>query len=102
MATVSFTHDDKPPIDRTLEAMGEAAKAERKPLKVRLQPDLYDQVRATYTAWLGLTWAVELRDVEEGRKLRVGLAHFFKAFGGDARRQQRLLAELAKLAGVRR
>jgi hypothetical protein len=102
VASVSFSHDDKPPVDRALEEVGEQAEVKRKPIRIRFQPDLYDSSRNAYTTWIGLTWVLELRDVEEGRRLREGLTWFFKVFGADEKKQRGLLSELERRAvGVR-
>jgi len=101
MASVNFAHDDRPPVDATLETIGNGASALNKPIRCRFQPDLYDWGKTAYTTWHGLTWTIDVEDVAEGRKLREGLTLFFKAFGGDARGQKRLLGELAKLVGAR-
>lgn len=99
MAHVQFTHDAPvEPIDASLEAAGSAAVNVGRPIRCRLQPYLYDWPNANFGAWRGLTWTIECQDVGEGRRLREGLASFFKAFGGTERQQARLLALLSELA----
>lgn len=98
MAHVTFAPDrpppDRPPLDRSLEEQGLAASALGKPIKIRLQPDLYDHQGAKYVSWAGLTWIVDVADVEEGRRLREGLTDFFKLFGMNEAVQQGLLKVL--------
>ncbi len=105
MANVSFGHDytPKPPLDGSLEEVGATALQLGKPIRCRLQPDLYRPgPNQAYTTWVGLTWVCELEDVEEGRRLREGLTHFFRVFGADAKRQGQLLTALERLAvGIR-
>jgi hypothetical protein len=98
MAQVTFAHDDRPPVDATLEGIGNGASTLNKPIRCRFQPDLYDWARTSYTAWHGLTWTIDVVDVPEGRVLREALTLFFRAFGGDARRQKRLLTMLGQIA----
>ncbi len=98
MAEVSFTHDDKPPMDRRLEEITSHAENLQKPVRIRVQPDIYDHVHQNYAAWTGLVWMLELRDIEEARRLREGLANFFRVFGGDEKKQKGLLTELERRA----
>ena len=101
MAHVSFAPDERPTVDAALDLIGEGAAPLQKPIKVRIQPDLYDWGRTRYTAWH--SWAVECQDVAEGRRLREGLTSFFAAFGGSEKQQRRLLQDLSRMAeGVRR
>ena len=100
MAHMTFAHDLKPSMDAPLEAIAEAATVLNKPIKVRVQPDLYDWGAVRYGTWLGLAWTMECQDVEEGRRLREGLTMFFRLFGGEAKVQERLLRELGKMAAV--
>ncbi len=102
MADVSFTHDDaRPSMDRPRELVGDGAANLSKPIRVRLQPDLYDYDNSSYTTWSGLVWSVQLRDVEEGRRLREGLTDFFRVFGGSEKAQRGVLKVLKGLAGGR-
>lgn len=95
MASVSSAAtDEKPPIDKRLEALGAIAAAAGKPIRVRIQPDIYDYQNQANQTWLGLIWMIELEDVEEGRKLREGLTWFFQKFGQSAESQKKLLAWL--------
>ncbi len=98
MAQVSFAHDARPPVDATLESVGNGASTLNKPIRCRFQPDLYDWGRTSYTTWHGLTWTIECQDVAEGRRLREGLTDFFRAFGGNEKQQQRVLLALSALA----
>jgi hypothetical protein len=103
MAQTAFTHDSRPSMDASLEEASISAATLEKPIRVRLQPALYSYDKRDYQAWAGLTWLVDVADVEEGRRLRQGLADFVCAFGGNERQQQGLLAELEKRAeAVRR
>lgn len=70
-----------------------------KPIRVRLQPDLYDYTGSSYKTWQGLVWSVQLRDVAEGRRLREGLTDFFHAFGGSEKDQKAVLKVLKGLGG---
>jgi len=102
MADVTFTHDDqRPSMDLSLEQVGDGAANLQKPIRVRLQPDLYDYTGSSYKTWSGLVWSVQLRDVEEGRRLREGLTDFFRAFGGSEKDQKALLKALKALGGGR-
>lgn len=95
MATVVFTADQTPPpIDARLEETGAVAGVLGKPIRVRIQPDLYDYDGQKYQVWNQLTWTVDLADVAEGRKLREGLTDFFALFGKSPSSQLRLLSEL--------
>ena len=96
MATVSFTAAP-PPIDTPLEEFGGQALKEGKPIRIRLQPDVYSPKDTNYKTWQGVVWIVEVPDLDEGRRLREGLTHFFKVFG--SKRQARLLGQLRTLAG---
>lgn len=98
MATVNFAPEsERPPLDRSLEENAQAAAALGKPVRIRLQPDLYDHAKASYQVWAGLTWSIEVGDVEEGRKLREGLTNFFRAFGAGLQEQTRVLEMLEGL-----
>lgn len=95
MAIVVFTADQTPPpIDARLEETGAVAGVMGKPIRVRIQPDLYDYEGQKYQVWNQLTWTVDLADVAEGRKLREGLTMFFKQFGRSPEAQAILLASL--------
>lgn len=95
MANVSFAPEDKrPSLDGAIESASESGKA----IRVRCQPDVYDYEKGNYQTWTGLSWIVECQDVEEGRRLREGLTDFFKAFGGQAAMQERVLNELKRMA----
>jgi len=97
MAQVNFAPDnEKPALDDLLEQFAAAATAE-KPLRLRVQPDLYDVAKTRYTTWPGLVWTVDLEDANEGRRLREGLAQFFRLFGKDGDTQALLLDTLAGL-----
>lgn len=96
MATVTFTAAP-PPIDTVLDQLALDAAAAQKPIRIRLQPDVYEYSTRLFKTWTGLVWFVECEDVEEGRRLREGLADFFKAFG--TKRQEKLLKVLQGLAG---
>ena len=97
MAQVSYLPDaQQPPIDGKLEEIAAESALASRTIRIRLQPDLYSPDRAKYESWKGLVWAVELEDVEEGRKLREGLQKFFAAFG-DGGKQAALLEALEGL-----
>jgi hypothetical protein len=98
MAHTAFTHDEKPSMDAPLEVVGNGASALEKPIRIRLQPDLYNWETRTYEAWYGLTWKVEVQDVAEGRRLRQALADLFTAFGGNERQQTKVCRELGRMA----
>lgn len=100
MATVNFSADqERPPLDRSLEEAGVEAEGLEKVIRVRLQPDLYLYGAQKYTTWAGLVWTVDCEDIEEGRRLREGLALFFKLFGAPGASQAKLLTTLRKLGG---
>jgi hypothetical protein len=102
MASTAFTHDSRPSMDASLEEVSLGAATLEKPIRVRLQPAVYSYEKRDYQAWAGLTWLVDVQDVEEGRRLRQGLADFICAFGGSEKVQIRLLEAVGKLAqGVR-
>jgi hypothetical protein len=98
MANVSFSMDTPPTLDGPLERCGDSASGLDKPIKLRIQPDLYDWSRRNYHSWSGLTWMVEVQDVEEGRRLRQGLTDFLRCFGGAEWQQTELLGLVAALA----
>lgn len=100
MAEVTFLPEQSaPPLDATLEDMGARSILAGKPIRVRMQPDVYDTEKARYQSWAGLVWALNVESVEEGRLLRVGLTQFFKAFGKSATSQKKLLRALGRLQG---
>jgi hypothetical protein len=102
MAHVNFTFDTPPTLDGPLERCGDSASAVEKPIRLRIQPDLYDWSRRNYHSWSGLTWMVEVQDVEEGRRFRQGLQDFLQAFGGTEWQQGELLDLLSGLAATAR
>lgn len=92
MAIVHFVPEEtRPPLDARLEELGAAAGALGKPIRIRLQPDIYDYESQRNQKWYGLIWTVELQDIEEGRRLREGLTEFFKKFGESEASQRGLL-----------
>jgi len=96
MAQVSFAPDaTRPPLDAKLEEVGAQALLIGKPIRLRIQPDLYDPDKRGYYAWAGLTWMLDLDDVEEGRRLREVLTVVMAAFGDE--RQAKLLKLLGTL-----
>lgn len=95
MATVNYAPDDKLPIDQLVDTLI----VEGKPLRVRVQPDIYNHVGGVYKTWNGVSWTIECEDAEEVKRLREGLADFFKAFGGDGKKQGQVLRELKRMAG---
>jgi hypothetical protein len=98
MASVDFAPEkERPALDQALEAAAVACTQNQKPIRIRLQPDLYEYERRIYAAWLGLTWIVEVGDLEEGRRLRQGLQDFFRLFGQSADSQDEMLRELREL-----
>jgi hypothetical protein len=98
MASVDFAPEkERPALDQALEANAAACAQLQKPVRVRLQPDLYEYERKIYSSWLGLTWIVELSDIDEGRRLRQGLQDFFRLFGQSADSQDEMLRELREL-----
>ena len=98
MAEVTFTQDGVQPVDRRLIEISDHSAQLERPLRIRLQPDLYDYKNTAWTSWSGLVWTLETRDIEEARRLREGLADFFRVFGADEKRQRGLLNELARRA----
>lgn len=98
MASVSFAHDQRPPVDQSLEQVGNGASALNKPIRCRLNPDLYEWGGTHYVSWSGLSWIVELQDVSEGRRLRQALTAFFQVFGASEKKQAKLITELQKMA----
>lgn len=98
MAKVSFLPDQQPPpIDQALELVGASAALASRPIRIRLQPDLYDIDKRSYYGWVGLTWTLDLEDIEEGRRFREGLGRFMAGFG-DPEKQAKLLRALEELA----
>lgn len=99
MATVSFA-PDRPttPLDAKLEELGAQALLASRPIRLRLQPDLYDSDRRAYQSWTGLTWTLDISEIAEGRLFREGLGDFMQLFGDDAKQAQ-LLQLLRDLRG---
>lgn len=98
MAKVSFAPEaEKPNLDERLAQVAQSAAAIDRPIRLRVQPDLYDDAEKKYLTWTGLSWSVELESVEEGQRLREGLARFFRLFGHDAETQAALLEMLATM-----
>ena len=96
MALVDFSPErEKPALDLALEQAG--AIAQTKPIRFRVQPDLYDYDRQRYQPWVGLIWTVDLENVEEGRRLREGLTRFFRLFGRTVEMQAEVLRTLEEL-----
>ncbi len=95
MAQVTFLPDvERPPLDQALIKNAETAARVKRLIRIRVQPDLYNHDSQAYTAWQGLSWTIEVESVEEGKRLREGLTHFFGAF---AERQEELLKVLRGL-----
>lgn len=101
MAKVSFLPEKvAPPIDGKLEEVGAQAVLASRPIRLRLQPDLYNLDRQSYDSWSGLTWTLELDDVEEGRRFREALGTFMAAFG-DPEKQGALLGVLQTITDAK-
>ena len=97
MAQVSFLPDQQaPPIDKTLIDLAGQAALLSKPLRVRVQPDIYSVDKQEYVAWKGLVWALDLDDAAEGTELRVVLQQVLGAFG-DPEKKAKLLTLLGEL-----
>ena len=97
MAQVSYLPDKvAPPIDEPLRRAGERAALASRPIRIRLQPDLYNLDSQSYGSWLGLAWTLDLEDVEEGIRFRKGLEKFVAGFG-DPEKQAQLLEMLEAL-----
>lgn len=103
MARVNSTLDPQPrnPVDQRLEELGAVASISGKPLRVRVQPDIYNSENGNYSVWAGLSWTVDLDGVEEGRKLREGLTDFFQLFGTSPQSQEAVLLNLRAMAEAR-
>lgn len=98
MAKVNSTMDPQPrPVDQRLEELGAVASISGKPLRVRVQPDIYNSENGNYAVWAGLSWTLDLDSVEEGRKLREALTDFFILFGLNPDAQAGLLETLRSL-----
>lgn len=79
---VTFSPNREPrPIDATLEELGGAAILAGRSVRVRVQPDLYNYEKGSFSSWATLAWTLDLEDIEEGRRFREALTAFFKAFG---------------------
>lgn len=99
MAVVNFAPEqERPPLDYALEIVAQQCAERGKAIRFRVQPDLYSYEQQTYVAWTGLTWIVEIADVEEGRRMREGLQWLFRLFGTDEAGQVKVLATLQALA----
>ncbi len=95
MAQVTFLPSvERPPLDQSLLENAQTAERAGRAIRIRVQPDLYNHDKQGYTSWQGLTWTIEMDSVEEGKRLREGLTHFFGAFAG---RQEELLKVLRGL-----
>lgn len=101
MAKVTYAADALVPrsLDYTIEEMAEQLDLRVKPLRLRVQPDVYDVRLARYTSWAGVIWSIDVDTVDEGRKLREGLTLFFRRFGEGAAMQDWLLQVLREVAG---
>lgn len=97
MAKVSFAPERvPPPIDQKLEEVASQAALASREIRLRLQPDLYNPDKRGYESWSGLTWTLELNDVDEGRRFREVLGKVMAAFG-DETKQAALLKALEAL-----
>lgn len=97
MAKVSFAPEKAaPPLDAKLEEIGAQAVLAARPIRLRLQPDLYDSDRKGYQSWVGLTWTLDLDSIDEGRLFREALGKFMAAFG-DEGKQAKVVAMLEGL-----
>lgn len=97
MASVSFLPEKSaPPLDAKLEEAGAQALLASRPIRLRLQPNLYSLDKQAYEAWIGLAWTLDLDDIEEGRRFREALGTFMAAFG-DPEKQGKLLKALEGL-----
>src|SRR5258708_20407331 len=80
MAKVSYLPDKvAPPVDTKLEEIHAVAVLAGKPIRLRIQPDLYHPERQGYESWAGLAWTLDLDDIEEGRRFREALGRFMAA-----------------------
>ena len=83
------------PIDTALERAAAVAMTVGKPLKIRIQPDVYDYDSQKYLTWTNLVWTVDVEDVEEGRRLRELVEAALEAFAArDGAGQVGLIGEL--------
>lgn len=87
----SQAEQQPPPLDQRLEELATIASLNSRALRVRIQPDIYNYETGNYAVWTGLSWTFDLTDVEEGRRLREGLAAFFELFGKSPESQGRVL-----------
>jgi len=85
-------------LDHSLERAAAAAMTVGKPLKIRIQPDVYDYDNQRYTSWSQVIWTMDVQDVEEGRRLRRLLQTVLAAFAGrDAVNQEDLIRQVEAL-----
>ncbi len=98
MAKVSYLPDKvAPPVDTKLEEIHAVAVLAGKPIRLRIQPDLYHPERQGYESWAGLAWTLDLDDIEEGRRFREALGRFMAAFAADGATQAELIVQLERL-----
>jgi len=93
MAQVNSSADPKPSVEDFLETF---LAEQGKPLKIRVQPTLYDYNTRNYPSWQGVSWLLELEGVEEASRLREGLEDFFQCFGSE--KQEQVLQVLQQVA----
>lgn len=86
MARTSYSMEpqiDVDDIDQTLRE-AEQSREEGKPLKIRMQPQLWiatpdRRPRAGYQGWRGVYWGVECETTQEVREVRDAIAACFKS-----------------------
>jgi len=77
---------DRLDLDDVVREAFKVAKDRDNPLRIRVQPTVYNAERADHVLWPGIVWTLLCTSLEEVRQLRKALDEFFSAIvrGGPA------------------
>lgn len=84
---------ERPPIDAVLE--GAEYAPEEKPIRLRVQPSIYNHEKMQHDSWPQLVFQFEVQDVAAAARFRQALTLYFKLFGEMG--SEAMLAKLAEL-----
>lgn len=84
---------ERPPIDAVLER--EEYTRDGKPIRIRVQPDLYNHDKMQNDSWPQAIWQFEMKDAAAASRFRVALTRYFKLLGELG--TERMAAELDQI-----